>query len=56
MGLLHYEAMLVQYVGLAAYKAEVLAWSNSAAKVGSWATAAVERRLEAVKRANEGST
>jgi hypothetical protein len=54
MGLLHYEVMLVQCVGLAAYEAEVLAWSRSAARVGSWATQAVERRLRAVKNANGG--
>jgi hypothetical protein len=54
MGLLHYEAMLVQYVGLTAYEEEVLAWSRSAAKIGSWATEAVERRLGAVKLADQG--
>jgi hypothetical protein len=54
MGLLHYEAVLVRHVGLAAYEAEVLAWSGSAAKVGSWATEAVKRRLVAFKLANEG--
>jgi hypothetical protein len=53
MGLLHYEAMLVQYVGLAAYEDEVLDWSRSAAKIGSWATEAVERRLGAVKLADQ---
>lgn len=53
MGLLHYEAMLIQYVGLAAFETEVLAWSSSVVRVGSWATDAVERRLEAVKLANE---
>ena len=53
IGLLHYEVMLVQYVGLPAYKEEVLAWSRSAARIGSWATEAVERRLDAVKLADE---
>jgi hypothetical protein len=53
MGLLHYEAMLVQRVGLTAYEEEVLGWSRSAAKIGPWATEAVERRLEAVKLADE---
>lgn len=48
------EAMLVQYVGLTAYEEEVLGWSRSAAKIGPWATEAVERRLEAVKLADEG--
>jgi hypothetical protein len=52
MGLLHYEAMLVQCVGLAAYEEESLSWSSSAAKVGSWATEAVKRRLKAVKLAS----
>ena len=52
MGLLHYEVMLVQYVGLASYEDEVLAWSRSAAKIGSWATEAVERRLQAIKLAD----
>jgi len=49
MGLLHYETMLVQYVGLEAYENEVGAWSANAAKIGSWATEAVERRLQAIK-------
>ena len=53
MGLLHYEAMLVQYVGIEAYENEVLAWSPSAARVGSWATEAVERRLDAIMLADE---
>lgn len=53
MGLLHYEAMLVQYVGLGAYEAEVRTWSDSAAKIGSWATEAVERRLEAAQSADQ---
>jgi hypothetical protein len=53
IGLLHYEIMLVQYVGLEAYEEEVLAWIRSAAKIGSWATEAVERRLEAVKLAQQ---
>ena len=53
MGLLHYEVMLVQYIGLEAYEKEILTWSRSAAKVGSWATKAVERRLEAVQLAAE---
>jgi hypothetical protein len=53
LGLLHYEIMLVQYVGLEAYQEEVLAWIRSAARIGSWATEAVERRLEAVKLADE---
>jgi hypothetical protein len=53
IGLLHYEVMLIQHVGLEAYEGEVLAWSRSAAKIGSWATEAVERRLDAVKLADE---
>lgn len=53
MGLLHYEAMLVQCVGIEAYENEVLAWSPSAARVGSWATEAVERRLDAIMLADE---
>lgn len=51
MGLLHYETMLVQYVGLQAYENEVRTWSVSAAKIGSWATEAVERRLRAIQSA-----
>src|SRR5260370_6555448 len=54
MGLLHYETMLVQYVGLQAYEDEVRAWGVSAAKVGSWATEAVERRLRAIGTAGGG--
>lgn len=53
VGLLHYEIMLVQYVGLEAYEEELLAWIRSAAKIDSWATEAVERRLEAAKLADE---
>lgn len=53
MGLLHYEVMLVQYVGLEAYEEEILTWSRSAAKIGSWATEAVERRLDAVRLADK---
>jgi hypothetical protein len=53
MGLLHYEAMLVQCVGLAAYEEEVIGWSRSTAKMGPWAKEAVERRLEAVKLADQ---
>jgi hypothetical protein len=53
MGLLHYEAMLVQCDGVAAYEEEIISWSGSAAKVGSWATEAVKRRLKAVKLAIE---
>lgn len=51
MGLLHYETMLVQHVGLQAYEDEVDTWSTSAAKIGSWATDAVERRLRAIQSA-----
>lgn len=51
MGMLHYEAMLVQCVGLEAYEVEVRTWSDSAARIGSWATEAVERRLAAVQSA-----
>jgi len=40
-------------VGLEAYEKEALAWIRSAAKIGSWATQAVERRLEALKLAHE---
>jgi hypothetical protein len=47
MGLLHYETMLVQYVGMQAYEDEVGAWS--AAKISSWTTETVERRLRAIK-------
>jgi hypothetical protein len=53
MGLLHYEAMLTQCVGLAAYEQETVTWSRSATKVGSWATEAVKRRLEALRLASE---
>ena len=53
MGLLHYEAMLVQRVGLAAYEEEIISWSRSASKIGSWATEGVKRRLKAVKHASE---
>jgi hypothetical protein len=52
-GLLHYEIMLVQCVGLHEYEDEVLAWSRSVAKIGSWTTEAVERRLDAIKVADE---
>jgi hypothetical protein len=55
IGLLHYEVTLAQYVGLEAYEEEVLAWIRSAAKIGSWATEAVERRLEALKSAEDSS-
>ena len=51
MGLLHYEAMLVRHVGLRAYETEVRTWRVSAAKVGSWATIAVDRRLSAIQTA-----
>jgi hypothetical protein len=51
MGLLHYETMLVQYVGLRAYEDEARAWGVSATKVGPWATEAVERRLQAIQSA-----
>lgn len=51
MGLLHYETMLVQYVGLLAYEDEMGAWSTSAAKISSWTTETVERRLRAIKTA-----
>lgn len=51
MGLLHYEAMLGQYVGIAAYETEVRTWELSVAKIGSWASEAVERRLEAIQSA-----
>jgi hypothetical protein len=45
--------MLVQYTGREAYEEEILAWRRSAAKVGSWATEAVERRLVAVQLADK---
>jgi hypothetical protein len=53
IGMLHYEIMLAQYVGLEAYEKEALAWIRSVTKIGSWATQAVERRLEAVNLAHE---
>lgn len=53
MGMLHYEAMLIQYVGIEAYENEVLSWNLSAARAGSWATEAVERRLDAIVLADE---
>jgi hypothetical protein len=51
MGMLHYETMLAQYVGVRAYETEVRDWASSAAKVGPWATETAERRLQAIKSA-----
>jgi hypothetical protein len=51
MGMLLYETMLAQYVGLLAYEAEVNGWAASAAKVGSWATNAVKTRAQAIRSA-----
>jgi hypothetical protein len=52
MGLLHYEALLVQYVGLTSFESEVDDWLISAAKTGSWATAAIKRRVAAISSAS----
>lgn len=51
LGLLHYEALLARHVGLSAYSGAVDGWVSDTAKVGSWATRRVERRLKAIRAA-----
>lgn len=51
MGMLLYETLLVQYVGLPAYQAEVSDWAASVTQVGPWATEAVRLREDAIKTA-----
>jgi hypothetical protein len=47
-GLMHYESLIAQQVGLPALEAEAQAWMTTVGGVGPWATKALQQRLTAL--------
>lgn len=47
-GLLLYETQIAQYVGVSVLTGAVEQWSSSVSRIGSWATDAVQQRLQAI--------